>query len=110
MIELKIIFNREDLLQIAPSRVDMKYANRYFLPKSAPIDLEKIIIKAKGAGYSRTLLRMAWYEALDNKLKDKPAPTEQKLNFQESLEVYFDKLSYYDMNRYEVAFNNFVND
>lgn len=105
----KKIFNREDLLKIAPSRVDMKYANRYFLPKSAPVDLEKMVIKAKGAGYSKDSLRLAWYESLDNKLKNKPAPTEQTLNFQEAIDVYFEKLSYYEMNRFEVAFNNFVN-
>ena len=105
----KKIFNREDLLKIAPSRVDLKFAGRYFLPKSAPVDLEKMVIKAKGAGYSKDSLRLAWYESLDNKLKEKSAPSGELLNFREAMDVYFEKLSYYEMNRYEVAFNNFVN-
>ena len=103
------VFKREDVAKIAPSQIGVEYAGRYYLPKSAPKDLEKLIVQAKGAGLSKDTLRLAWFESLENKLKEKKSSKEDDLSFQDALEVYFEKLSYYDMNRYEVAFNNFVN-
>ena len=107
-MEKKKFLKKEDVAKIAPSSIGLEYAGRYYLPKSAPKDLEKLIIQAKGAGLSNDSIRLAWFEALENKLKEKKSSKEDDLSFKEALEVYFEKLSYYDMNRFEVAFNNFI--